>query len=960
MEMATKPLFAIAALNSGVVLMISIWEAQRSGLNVDVSAQVAGIQTCLKYLKRWENRSHLSGGLYDILRQTVSRSQVPATTSPQAFAANTQTLSHGGSTKRDRDSGSLPLNHPSQPMHGSLPPSQYTTNPLLHPDHIHTAPSPVAVTETAHHGSLDHAHHAIKPQGAFSAIDPSSHQWSRGPASFVSDTDSLPSLRSTWESSHPSSSLNMSNPAVGFDELLGQVGVQAAGDAVDMASPDAFWLELLGPLAGHGKSMGERDLGIPTELESEGTAVKYITALEERVERLENLIRRVAPNIDVDAEVGPSFNKDTWDTVKDMLSTRPSQGSTGQPRAPDAYSPLLILPDAMIVNTMQTPLLNIARTSTNGDTPTALVDLEGSDDERNLTSNDGTLPPSVDARIRQLHLGDAGEKLYLGKAVQAARELRSEVSEDVNTTFAADPYPPDAGVSRLKFWKPNPWERMSAVLPAIEKLRFPPPDLIGTLINHCFEDVMPLLPLLHRPSFEQQYSEGRHRHDLDFAMLLLAVSAIGARHSNDARLCLTSPEGGVEWGSAGWLYFAQVYQMTKPIYAAAKLVDVQIMALAALYLEGTSACESIWLFNGIDLLYAQTVGAHRERLYASEHTFLNQMWKRVFWCLVQKDRESSAGFGRAICIYDEDIDAELPLEVDDDGWNETTQSWVQPAGKPSQLAYLNQHAELMKILAHLAELDSALNAWLDALPAHLKWDQHMGAAWYQQAAALQVTFYYVQITIHRPFIQLSSSSKRALSLPSLAVCANAARSSALNSGVVLMISVWEAQRSGLNVDVSAQVAGIQTCLKYLKRWENRSYISGRLYDVLRQTVSRSQVPAATSPQTFAANTQTSPHGASMKRDRDSGSTLRVSTPAMEFDGLLGQAGVHAVSGATDTAFSDGFWLDFTGTSAGRREGTGEHDLGMPEESASEGASINWECLNDILNTFGGPTGAPPA
>lgn len=121
----------------------------------------------------------------------------------------------------------------------------------------------------------------------------------------------------------------------------------------------------------------------------------------------------------------------------------------------------------------------------------------------------------------------------------------------------------------------------------------------------------------------------------------------------------------------------------------------------------------------------------------------------------------------------------------------------------------------------------------------VKWDQHMDAAWYQQAAALKLAYHYVQITIHRPFIQLSSSSKRALSLPSLAVCANAARSCAhvmqvsmdmpskplfavvaLSSGLVLMISIWEARRSSLYVDVSTQIAGVQTCLKYLKRWEH--------------------------------------------------------------------------------------------------------------------------------------------
>lgn len=117
----------------------------------------------------------------------------------------------------------------------------------------------------------------------------------------------------------------------------------------------------------------------------------------------------------------------------------------------------------------------------------------------------------------------------------------------------------------------------------------------------------------------------------------------------------------------------------------------------------------------------------------------------------------------------------------------------------------------------------------------------MDPAFFEQAATLRITFYYIQIIIHRPFLQLSCASKRALSLSSLAVCANAARSAshlleitldtpasplfvvtALYSGVVLMISIWEARRSGLTVDVSRQIAGVQACMRYLKRWENRS------------------------------------------------------------------------------------------------------------------------------------------
>lgn len=101
---------------------------------------------------------------------------------------------------------------------------------------------------------------------------------------------------------------------------------------------------------------------------------------------------------------------------------------------------------------------------------------------------------------------------------------------------------------------------MTASLPPVESLKFPPSDLIRTLVDHCFTDAMTFTPILHRPSFEKALAEEKHRTDLDFARLVLIVCSVGARFSDDPRVCLTSPEGDIEWSSAGWVYFAQVYQ----------------------------------------------------------------------------------------------------------------------------------------------------------------------------------------------------------------------------------------------------------------------------------------------------------------------------------------------------------------------------------------------------------------
>ncbi|KAG8991849.1 hypothetical protein FRB94_012217 [Tulasnella sp. JGI-2019a] len=658
-------------------------------------------------------------------------------------------------------------------------------------------------------------------------------------------------------------------------------------------------------------------LGTTTPSPTRDILHRYIEDLEERVAQLEKLLRRVAPTVNIDAEVGPSFNMQTWHAVKDKsLSLHMLRDPVTQEAA--AFPTLYVLPHATSSTAAPRDFQSrVSSPAQSGIRSSSSLALESPDDETALGRSDGMGGGFLEHAMERLSLGDTGEKEFFGKSsgiwlVRTALALKGTVTGSSWGIHDTRKY--TEGGSRPKFWRPSPWEWMAFASPAIDSLRFPPPDLMRTLIDHCFDDVLSLMPVLHRPSFERQYAEEKHRTDLDFARLLLTVCSIGARIVKDARVCLTSPDGDIEWNSAGWMYFVQVLQLIKPILASAKLVDLQIMALSATYLEAGATTSGAWLINGISVRFAQDVGAHREAVYSSrEHAFDHQMWKRTFWCLVQKDRQFSASLGRPMCIHDDDIDLQLPLEVDDDGWDEAKQSWIQPVEKPSQLTFLVQQSKLTSILADcmrtvycinkskvrlgfvgaeweqdkVSELDSALNEWQEALPDHLRWDPYMGPTFYQQAATLRITFYYIQITIHHPLIQLSSFPRRAMSLPSLAVCTNAARSAAhilgttmdmpstpvfvhtsLLSGLVLMISIWEAQKSGLNVDTTRQIADVHTCLRYLKRWENRYHLSGRMYDILRQTASIGEVPLPVSSHITPPSVTSDIQGTTTKYDRD--------------------------------------------------------------------------------------------
>lgn len=97
----------------------------------------------------------------------------------------------------------------------------------------------------------------------------------------------------------------------------------------------------------------------------------------------------------------------------------------------------------------------------------------------------------------------------------------------------------------------------------------------------------------------------------------------------------------------------------------------------------------------------------------------------------------------------------------------------------------------------VAELDSALNKWVDSVPDHrtsptiviqkciylslyisfsVRWDPtREDERFFNQSASLYTLYYHIQILIHRPFIP-SPNQPSSLSFPSLAICTNAARS----------------------------------------------------------------------------------------------------------------------------------------------------------------------------------------
>ncbi|KAJ7083927.1 fungal-specific transcription factor domain-containing protein [Mycena crocata] len=422
------------------------------------------------------------------------------------------------------------------------------------------------------------------------------------------------------------------------------------------------------------------------------------------------------------------------------------------------------------------------------------------------------------------------------------------------------------GVRRPEFWTPQPWKKLNLAPP---QHSFPEDDLLNSLVKIYFDQINPLIGILHSPSFRQSLTDGLHLRDSAFGAVVLAVCSLASRYSDDPRVFLD--EANSEH-SCGWKWFQQVRPLRTSFSPEPSLQQIQLICLSTLYLAGTAAPEEVWILTGLGIRFAQAAGAHHRSEYQRMEPLEAELYKRVFWMMVVTDTIESSFRGRPGMSSIASLDLELPLDCDEEQWS--LPNPVQPIGKPSSGAFMVAFLRLMMIFERIqgayptdeqiyyqevvTDLDSELNRWIELIPAHLRWNlDQENQVFLDQSAALYAMYYHAQIMIHRPFIpgpgkQAASSTN----FPSLAICANAARScghvldvqtrrgrgllfqpgvitALFDSAIVLLINVWSiiGGRNSLK-DFKRATADVQNCVRVMRLYERRWRVAGRRADIL--------------------------------------------------------------------------------------------------------------------------------
>lgn len=172
---------------------------------------------------------------------------------------------------------------------------------------------------------------------------------------------------------------------------------------------------------------------------------------------------------------------------------------------------------------------------------------------------------------------------------------------------------------------------------------FPEGDLLHSLVELYFEHVNLFTPLLHRPTFERLIQNRMHIKDASIGAVVLLVSALGSRFSEDPRVRVHGTTL-----SSGWQWYHQAEEIEERLLAPASLYNIQLsfvgssapfrnlftsadaykIQLRAQFMMGTCDSKQTWTITGIGLRRAQVRSCHLRSSPASSQSSC-RMWART-------------------------------------------------------------------------------------------------------------------------------------------------------------------------------------------------------------------------------------------------------------------------------------------------------------------------------------------
>ncbi|PYH43297.1 putative C6 transcription factor [Aspergillus saccharolyticus JOP 1030-1] len=196
----------------------------------------------------------------------------------------------------------------------------------------------------------------------------------------------------------------------------------------------------------------------------------------------------------------------------------------------------------------------------------------------------------------------------------------------------------------------------------------PPPSKIPVLWNLYYENVAPLVPIVHKPTAKHVFtiaaqdpsSLDKNQEALFLAMCLVAVISL----SHDQ--CLLQLEEDRDAAVKRYRFAVEQALAKANFLNTQNLMLLQAAVIFLIGIRREDDTKFVWSMTALVLRLAQGLGLHRDGTKFGLKPFDTEMRRRLWWHICLLDIRSSEDHGTDSQINERIYDTRLPLNVNDD------------------------------------------------------------------------------------------------------------------------------------------------------------------------------------------------------------------------------------------------------------------------------------------------------
>lgn len=266
------------------------------------------------------------------------------------------------------------------------------------------------------------------------------------------------------------------------------------------------------------------------------------------------------------------------------------------------------------------------------------------------------------------------------------------------------------------------WLRRPPMMPEMPQL--PPYDFAKRLYQAQHAYIGTIFSFLDEQCFNQRLKRvyasppdlGEREDCLIYCQILL-VFAFGQMYSVN------------QWtgndGPPGFHYFKLALQFLPDAREDGSILFVEVLSYVAYYMQTINRRDSAYLYIGVALRMAISLGLHQEVLDQDMDVYLRERRRRLWWSTYSLERLLCVTSGHPISINDDDIDVLLPspTEGEDPRPSSVLRNYTQLSqilGRIGQEIYRKKRQSGTSLSASIQNIMKNLSEWFAQLPPEVR------------------------------------------------------------------------------------------------------------------------------------------------------------------------------------------------------------------------------------------------